>query len=77
MFSVELKRLTRRLFLLAMLVASLTLLTQTQSARATICCSTCEANFLTCFNNCHNVPSCQENCYRAYEGCDAICDIEC
>jgi hypothetical protein len=75
MFSLELKRLVRRLLVLAMLVGCLTVLSQTQTARATTCCSTCDANLQNCFNHCHNA-SCQEMCLYWWDICNETC-VDC
>jgi hypothetical protein len=71
------RRLMRQLFILIVLVVSLIILTSNQSGKAVTCCSTCDANFEHCLNNCHGIPSCNDRCYLYYDNCSLTCNPDC
>ena len=77
MFTPSAKKVWRRLLVLTVLIASLIVLSLNQDARATTCCSTCDANLQHCFDNCHGVPSCNDRCLLTWDGCYETCDDGC
>jgi hypothetical protein len=73
----EVRRLTRRLFVLITLVMGLAFLTYAPSSRAVTCCTTCDTRLDHCLSNCGNIPSCRDKCFVAYDNCYLTCDIGC
>ena len=77
MFTRSAKKAWRRLFVLTILTVSLIVLSLDQGARATTCCSTCDANLQRCFDNCHGAPNCVDKCFLLWDACEGTCDDGC
>ena len=77
----KMRRLARKLLILAVLLMSLAVLNNTNKiarsvAAQTSCCENCQ-NFLnTCVNLCTNIP-CINDCYRRFFFCRSQCDPPC
>ncbi len=83
MIKLEMSKLVRKFFLLAMLIGCLTVLTNNFSGNkvsAAGCCTVCDSVYDSCIELCDirgGKPACYQACDTRYGRCYATCDPNC